>query len=66
MNDEKLEAEIKSRIKKEWKNANVDKTFLQIEETLGHSDLLSVFSLDSGEQVYDIDIAILTALLKGT
>jgi hypothetical protein len=63
--DKKLENEIISRIKDIWPEANVSKTYKQIEETLGYRDLLTVFSLDSGDQAYDIDIAILTSLLKG-
>ena len=59
----KIENEIKERIKKSWPEADVQKSYNQIAEILKSRDLLTVFSLDSG--AFEIDIAILTSLLKG-
>jgi hypothetical protein len=66
--DFKFENELKARIQKEWGEKDVEKTFEQVKEVIQpeNSRLLSVFSLDSGDHVQDIDVAILTALLKGT
>lgn len=65
--DRKLEKEIKAKIFVEWPELDLDSTYNQIAETLDpkYRDLLSVFTLDSDEQAFDIDIAILTSLLKG-
>lgn len=68
--DGKLESEIKMRIMKEFdmdKKEDIDKHYAQVKETLhpDNRDLLTVFALDSNEQAFDIDIAILTSLLKG-
>jgi hypothetical protein len=66
----KIENEIKDRIRKSWPESNVEIAFKQIEETITKEkeniNLLSVFSLsDSSNSVFEIDIAILTALLQG-
>jgi hypothetical protein len=65
--DSKFENELKARIEKEWGKKDLEKTLNQVKEVIQpeNSRLLSVFSLDSGDHVQDIDVAILTALLKG-
>jgi hypothetical protein len=58
--DEDLRTEIVSRMIKELGKAPID----QFEEILQFPHLLTVFRLESSEQGYDIDVAILQALLK--
>ena len=68
----KVENEIKDRIRKAWpeSNVNVEIAYKQIEETITKEkeniNLLTVFSLsDLSNSTFEIDIAILTALLQG-
>jgi hypothetical protein len=51
-------------VKKEWGDKDIDNVVQNIKNVLDYPNLLSVFRLDSRE-VHEIDIAILTALLKG-
>ncbi len=55
---------MKIKVKKEWGDKDVDNVVQNIKNTLGYPRLLSVFRLDSRD-IHEIDIAILTALLKG-
>lgn len=59
---------MRTKIKKELGDkVNVQEVYEQVKQVIKKENkhLLSVFSIDSGDQVHDIDIAILTALLKG-
>ena len=64
--DHKFDNELRARIEKEWGKKGSEETLRQVKEIIGpkNSRLLSVFSLDSGDRLQDIDVAILTALLK--
>ena len=64
--DHKFDNELRARIEKEWGKKGSEETLRQVKEIIDpkNSRLLSVFSLDSGDRVQDIDVAILTALLK--
>ncbi len=62
--DEKLENQLRMKVRKEWGDKDMDIVMQNIKTILEYPKLLSVFRLDSRE-VHEIDIAILTALLKG-
>jgi hypothetical protein len=62
--DDKLENQLKIKVRKEWGDKDIDNVVQNIKNVLDYPSLLSVFRLDSRE-VHEIDIAILTALLQG-
>ena len=61
--DPEFEKELRTKVEKESGESRAVDTYNQVKHVLkrDHRNLLSVFSIDSGDQVHDIDIAILTA-----
>ena len=65
MFDNELFDKVKSMIRHEWKDKDIDSRVTWVRECLDRRDHMTVFQLDHGNSAKDIDLAILQALLKG-
>lgn len=63
--EDEVWAQVADRIKAEFDERALEQRLTWVKECLEHRDHVTVFRLDSGDTVRDIDVAILQALLKG-